>query len=105
MKNSAGKAEAQKAKAPILGERLIQFYGDECVHCHEMEPLVEKLENELGIAVVKLEVWHNDENAQLLQAVDNGMCGGIPFFFNEKSKKFICGSVPYERLKQWAIGQ
>ncbi len=85
--------------------RLLQFYGTECVHCHTMNPHVEKLESELRTTVHKLEVWHDEENAKLLASLDHGICGGIPFFFNEKTGKWICGTASYEKLKQWAVGQ
>ena len=84
--------------------RLIMFTGTECTHCHEMEPLVEKLEKELNIKVERLEVWHDAKNMELLQKLDDGKCGGIPFFFNEKTEKWICGSAPYDKLKEWAAG-
>ena len=70
-----------------------------------MDPLVEKLEKELKIKVEKLEVWHNSKNAEILRKLDNGKCGGIPFFFNENTKKFICGATSYEKLKAWALGK
>ncbi|MEK6904735.1 MAG: hypothetical protein AABW87_04040 [Nanoarchaeota archaeon] len=79
--------------------------GTECDHCHEMEPLVQQLEKELKIKIERLEVWHNAENAKLLEKFDNGKCGGIPFFLNENTNKFICGSTSYEKLKAWAIGK
>ena len=85
--------------------RLLLFMGTECDHCHEMEPLVQQLEKELKIKIERLEVWHNAENAKLLEKFDNGKCGGIPFFFNENTNKFICGSTSYEKLKAWAIGK
>ena len=84
--------------------RLIMFTGTECTHCHEMEPLVEKLEQELGIKVERLEVWHNEENNALREKLDNGRCGGIPFFYNEKTKEVICGNTDFEALKAWATG-
>lgn len=84
---------------------LLLFNGTECVHCHEMEPLVERLEKETGIKIEKLEVWHNAKNAKLLQELDKGYCGGIPFFFNKKTGKWICGSASYEKLKDWAAGK
>ena len=89
--------------APVAGD-LLDFYGTECVHCHEMDPLVQRLEAELGAEVKKVEVWHNSENAQLLQKLDNGKCGGVPFFYNKKTGKWICGSTSYEKLKEWAQG-
>ncbi len=84
------------------GNRLIMFTGTECTHCHEMLPLVKKLEKELKAKVTLLEVWHDAKNRAFLESVDNGKCGGIPFFYNEKSGKWICGNTSYEKLKEWA---
>ena len=91
------------------GERLIMFSGTECVHCKEMYPLVDKLEKEKKVKVTRLEVWHNSENAKLLEEYDNDgkgnkVCGGIPFFANERTGKKICGNTNYEKLKAWALG-
>ena len=69
--------------------KLLMFYGIECEHCHDMDPLVEKLEKELKVEVKKIEVWHNAKNAALLEKLDKGECGGVPFFYNEKTKKSI----------------
>ena len=84
---------------------LIQFYGTECIHCHEMDPLVEKLEKEAGLKIKKLEVWHNSQNAILLKRLDTIGCGGVPFFYNENTGKAICGAVSYDKLKKWAMGK
>ena len=83
---------------------LLEFYGTECVHCHEMDPLIKKLEKELSVKFKKLEVWHNAANAKILQQLDTIGCGGVPFFFNETTKKALCGAVGYETLKKWAKG-
>ena len=85
-------------------ERLIMFYGTECPHCHEMDPIIDRLEKEIGKPILRLEIWHNEENAQLMERCDNGFCGGVPFFYNEESGEKICGGAPYDRLKQWATG-
>ncbi len=81
---------------------LYLFFGTECVHCHEMDPLVAKLEKEEKVKIVKLETWHNSANAKKLESFDKGRCGGVPFFYNDKSGKFICGSTSYDKLKEWA---
>jgi thiol-disulfide isomerase/thioredoxin len=86
------------------------FSGEECVHCKEMYPLVEKVEKELGAKIETLEVWHNSENAQLMKNYDkdaqgNEFCGGLPFFYNEETKKKICGNTKFEKLKAWAEGK
>ncbi len=83
-------------------KRLLEFFGTECPHCRTMKPSVERLEKELGVELEKYEVWHNDENQKLMDQYDRGYCGGVPFYFNTASNKFICGAVPYEELKAWA---
>jgi len=93
-----------------MSERLIMFSGTECEHCKEMYPLIEEVEKEAGVEVTKLEVWHNSQNAKLMEGLDkdkegNEFCGGLPFFYNEKTGKKLCGNVKYERLKAWAEGK
>lgn len=87
-----------------IGKRLLMFTGRECVHCHRMEPSVERLEKELKVKVERLEVWHDSRNMAFLESIDKGFCGGVPFFFSEKSGRWICGEAGYEQLKAWALG-
>lgn len=84
---------------------LLMFTGRECTHCHAMEPLVERLQEETGKSVQKLEVWHDEKNAKFMMQCDKGYCGGVPFFFNKKTGKWICGETSYENLKKWAMGK
>jgi thiol-disulfide isomerase/thioredoxin len=84
---------------------LVEFYGTECIHCNAMKPLIDKLEEETGLKVERLEVWHNEENARKMEEIDQGECGGVPFFFNRKTGQKICGAVSYEKLKAWAMGK
>lgn len=81
---------------------LLFFYGAECEHCRKMEPLVKELEKETGLKVDQYEVWHNEENAKIMDQYDKNLCGGVPFFYNTKSKEWICGETSYEKLKAWA---
>jgi len=78
--------------------------GQECPHCHEMEPLVEQLEKDSGVKVTTLEVYHNAQNQELMMKIAKGgeLCGGLPFFFNEKTGDFVCGKCDMKRLKKWA---
>ncbi len=86
--------------------KLLMFYGKECIHCHEMFPLVEKLEKEEKVKVEKLEVWHDSKNKAVYDKSNNMIrCTGVPFFYNEKAKKGICGAVPYDELKKLALGK
>lgn len=85
---------------------LLEFYGKECPHCVRMMPMVERLEQELGVKVERLETWHDAENEKKRAAHDaDGGCGGVPFFVNEATGKKICGAVEYEALKAWAEGK
>ena len=84
---------------------LVEYYGTECHFCIQMAPLIEKLEAELGITIRKVETWHNEANKKEWEAADAGKCGGVPFFLNKKSGKFICGATSYEKLKEWAEGK
>ena len=83
---------------------LLEFYGKECSHCAAMAPLVERLEEE-GLEVRKYEVWHSEQNANLMRQYEQGQCGGVPFFYNRQTGKWLCGPVSYEKLKEWALGK
>ena len=74
----------------ILDER--QFY-------------VAEISEENKVKITKLEVWHNAKNAEFLTKVDKIGCGGVPFFFNQKTGKAICGASSYEDLRKWALGK
>ena len=86
-----------------MNEHLLFFYGTECPHCIRMEKLVDKLSKE-GYKIKKVEIWHNEENNELMKKLDSEPepCGGVPFFLNMKSSKTVCGEVTYKELKEWA---
>jgi thiol-disulfide isomerase/thioredoxin len=83
---------------------LLEFYGEECPHCKRMEPLIERLAGE-GLKVDRFETWHDEKNAAELEKHDRGFCGGVPFFINTDSGKWICGATDYDHLKAWAEGK
>ena len=99
------KPKADKGKTATRHKRLLEFWGRECPHCIAMIPLVESLEKDLGVKVERFEVWHNEKNARLYSEYDKGLCGGVPFFFNEATNEWICGEATHERLKAWAQGR
>jgi thiol-disulfide isomerase/thioredoxin len=101
-KHKPGNHPAPAHVTPHKADHLVMFHGTECPHCRNMDPLVEQAERELHVKVTKLEVWHNAKNAELLESIDRGMCGGVPFFWNTKSKKWICGETDYDTLRDWA---
>ena len=101
-KSAKSESKPSAPRAVQESGHLIMFHGAECFHCRNMDPLVEQLEKEYGIKITKIEVWHNEKNAQLLSETDQGMCGGVPFFWNAKTKKWMCGETGYDELKEWA---
>lgn len=84
---------------------LLEFYGTECAHCIRMHPLVERLVAEEKVTLEKYETWHDETNAKKQEEYDKGFCGGVPFFFNTDTGKFICGETSYEELKKWALNK
>ena len=40
-----------------------------------------------------VQVWYDPKNLELLQKYDKGRCGGVPFFYNKRSRRFICGAT------------
>ncbi len=84
---------------------LYEFYGEECPHCQKMAPKVEKLEEEEGVEVEQLEVWHDEGNADRFRELDDGKCGGVPFFINTESDQWMCGETDYDTLVAWARGE
>jgi len=82
---------------------LIQFKGKGDDYCAQMEPLKDQLHEELGVEIRCFEVWYDSKNLELLQRYDRGRCGGVPFFYNKRSRRFICGATTYENLKNWAM--
>jgi len=67
-------------------KRMIEFYGTECVHCKDMEPIIEKLRKDHKLKITRLEVWHNSGNAALLKKYDKGDDGNE--FFGKLEKDF-----------------
>lgn len=90
---------------PKPKSHLVEFYGTECKFCIKVAPLLERVEEELGVTIERFEVWHNEENAKLWKQMDDGFCGGVPFMINTKTGKKICGYVDYPKLKAWAQGK
>lgn len=84
---------------------LYMFYGKECPHCHNMMPLVEKLEKELNVKVEILEVWYDKKNAKLMKEITCKECEFVPMFCNTDTKDMICGPATYGALKKWAINK
>lgn len=94
-----------RRRAPPTKSHLLEFYGVECDHCVEMHPLMDQLQAETGLTLRGFEVWFNQSNLKLLSMLDkDGACGGVPFYFNKKTRGWICGATTYPNFKAWATG-
>lgn len=61
---------------------LYFFHGEGCPHCaEEQTDLIEELKKDETINVVEIEVWHDNENKELLEKVINayGTRSGVPY--------------------------
>jgi len=98
----------EKEPTPIT-THLIEFYGRECPHCARMIPIVAEVEKETGLNFSKLEVWHNSGNIAVFDSYSGPIaeaCGGIgvPTYYNNKTKKILCGEVDKGTLLAFAKG-
>uniref|UniRef100_A0A7S4VI20 Thioredoxin domain-containing protein n=1 Tax=Alexandrium monilatum TaxID=311494 RepID=A0A7S4VI20_9DINO len=85
---------------------LIGFYAERSMEAKRMKYLGDLLEKELpGTKIVWLEAWNNPMNERLRATIDlRGQCGGVPYLFNRKTGKVLCGVVAYDKLRMWAQG-
>jgi thiol-disulfide isomerase/thioredoxin len=85
---------------------LLMFVGTDCPHCMAMRPLLAKLAFDTGIVVEERDTWKNQSDYRLLEnyqeKIGDKDCDGIPFFYNTKTEKYLCGEVNYKTLKKWA---
>ena len=78
---------------------LLYFYGKECPHCEKMEKILDKIEENDGALFERLEVWHHKENMALLEELDSDEgCGGLPYYINTDTKKWLCGEVTEDEI-------
>lgn len=85
---------------------LISFYGHDCEMCSYMVPLIQRIERETGMRVRRFETWSHPEHEKLRALCDTRSgCGGVPFFYNKETKRWICGATTYDNLRRWALGK
>ncbi|KAJ1629928.1 hypothetical protein T492DRAFT_558701, partial [Pavlovales sp. CCMP2436] len=91
---------------PNTKSHLVCFYGNDCEMCEYMYKEIKKLEKRTGVKIRRFETWSKPENEKLRQICDSKAgCGGVPFFYNKKTRRWICGATTSENLKAWAEGK
>lgn len=87
---------------------LYFFHGEECPHCAEESEYLDELQKEYNdLKIIKYEVWHNDENAILLQNIKTTLKKENPYVpftviglnsttgFNEQTKITLKEYIDY----------
>merc|ERR1719247_1512197 len=67
------------------------------------------VEKSLNTRILKWDVWSDPAAYKLMQFLDKGpdgrsKCGGLPFFYNRKTGKIVCGATTEKNLMNWAQG-
>ena len=90
--------------------KIIFFHGADCPHCKRMRPIVKEIEEELGIVMNKLEVWYDEDNAEVMRQYDDiirlaSEDGdlGVPAFVDPKNKEALVGEQTKGDLKKWLM--
>ena len=88
---------------------LIEFHAAGADQCDEMKPAMSAVEKSLNTRILKWDVWSDPAAYKLMQFLDKGpdgrsKCGGLPFFYNRKTGKIVCGATTEKNLMNWAQG-
>ncbi|CAM9170743.1 unnamed protein product [Laminaria digitata] len=83
---------------------LLEFHGANCDHCETMVPLMHKLFKIFRLNVKRHMVWEGTSNFRLMAAYDMETgCKGLPFFYNRRTNKTICGATTWTNFRNWAL--
>lgn len=83
---------------------LVEFHSDNCDHCEQMEPVLQRLERDLATKVRRINIFRRREFYSLLEAMGHDECGGLPFYYNRRTGQAICGATSYANLRRWGTG-
>lgn len=83
---------------------LIEFHSDNCDHCDQMEPVLKRLEDDLGTKIRRINIFRRREFYGLMESMGHNECGGLPFYYNRRTGQAICGATSYTNLKRLGTG-
>ena len=92
---------------------IVEFYGKWCGYCRMIDPAVDRLEQEDGIEVTRLETWGNRRNKALMESLSdlfeefNRGNYTVPTFYDPtkpRRQQILVNPSTYEELKAWALG-
>jgi hypothetical protein len=105
----SGDSENEKTMLPKAAPHedscyLLEFHTDNNDMCEQMEPVIERLEADLGTKVRRINIFRRREFMGLLEAIGFDECGSIPFYYNRRTGQAVCGATSYLNLKRWGTG-
>ena len=104
-KTSCNSDENKKPFLPKLlphedNSYLMEFHHDGCDHAEQMEPVLQRLEEDLDTKIRRINVSRRKEFFQLLHAVGHDECGSFPFYYNRRTGQAVCGATSYMNLRR-----
>ncbi len=109
--NGKGPDPATEDRLPESG--IIEFYGKWCGYCRMIDPAVDKLEQEDGFEITRLETWGNRRNKALMESLSdlfeefNRGNYTVPTFYDPtkpRRQQILVNPSSYEEIKAWAVG-
>ena len=105
-KKSCNNDENKKPFLPKLlphedNSYIMEFHHDGCDHAEQMEPVLQRLEDDLDTKVRRINVSRRKEFFQLLHAVGHDECGSFPFYYNRRTGQAVCGATSYMNLRRY----
>lgn len=83
---------------------LLEFVAGQNNALTYMEPLVKRLERDIGVRVKRLDVTKNIDYYHVLEHIGHIECGMFPFYYNRRTSRAICGGSEYVNFREWATG-
>jgi hypothetical protein len=83
---------------------LLTFVSDNNDMCNQMEPVVERLEEDLDTTVRRINIYRRREFMTLLDSIGFNEGGQLPFYYNRRTGQAVCGPTSYLNLKRWGTG-
>lgn len=83
---------------------LISFESDDYDHCRQMQPVLRRLEEDLGTLIRRINIARRKEFLGVLEAMGHNDCGTLPFYYNRRTGQAICGATSYMNLRRWGTG-
>ena len=84
---------------------LLEFHTDNNDHCEQMEPVVQRLEDDLQTKVKRINIFHRKEFMYLLESIGFDEGGQLPFYYNRRTGQAVTGATTYANLRKWGTGQ